>query len=744
MASGGALSKGNTSGAETGPGEATAGATPARKPGVLAVAQPDDWRRLERIEWLLTDGSGGYAMGSAAGIPGRRYHGWLIPACTPPVGRAVYLAGAVETVVLEAGTARESRHELSSLRFPVDVVHPGGAKGGPKCGLAGFAATATGVRWEYRFPSSRGELLVTRELCLLHHELLGNGQSGEHAAAIIRYGVGDVGGGVRLEIRPLVSMRDFHALARGRWPDGDPERLKASDASGVVTITNSAMARLPELHMACDQGSFAGGAGWWRDVEYLADMRRGQEFREDLFIPGVFTVEIPPAPDEESHVELAAWIGARPGLNFEQAASRHRERTERLVARTVQNSHHVKTPELTTLVRAADQFVVRRTQGGDAAGGMSIIAGYPWFSDWGRDTMISLPGLLIATGRLDDARRVLATWAGMRRNGLIPNCFDNGSGTPEYNTVDASLWFVHAACAFARAAADRTFAGGLLGTACLDVVEAYRHGTEYGIRMDPSDGLIAAGDQSTQLTWMDARRNGVIFTPRAGKAIEINALWYSVLLELSGVLADARPRTARELAQLAAKCGESIRSGFYDRVRRCCYDLLPGSTGAPPGQRPWLQLRPNQIFAVSLPHSALEGTQQEAVIDTVRRRLLTPVGLRTLDPLDPAYRGRYEGDLFQRDGAYHNGTVWPWLLGPFAEALMRRNAFSETSKVAAAEVLRPLIGQMLTAGEDRCIAQLSEVYDGDDAPERARHADGCPAQAWSVAETLRVWLMATA
>ncbi|MCA3005850.1 MAG: glycogen debranching protein, partial [Phycisphaerales bacterium] len=376
----------------------------------------------------------------------------------------------------------------------------------------------------------------------------------------------------------------------------------------------------------------------------------------------------------------------------------------------------------------------------------SIIAGYPWFADWGRDTMISLPGLLLCTGRHEEARSLLLLFSAARgggpagseqSGGLVPNVFDDYTGRPHYNTVDASLWFVHACCRYLAASKDQSTFNKELLPACLDVMHAYRTGTAFGIGADPEDGLIASGDHTTQLTWMDAKRDGVVFTPRHGKAIEINALYYNALRSLAVAAGPHRTGLRNEMTALADKIGPTIATRFWNPQRQCLFDCLTPDHAAPGGWRPSTQVRPNQIFAVSLPHSPLNPSQQQAVVKCVRERLWTRHGLRTLEQGDAGYKGRFEGRMFDRDAAYHNGTAWPWLAGPLAEATLRAGGFSSEARAQARELLAPLLRAM----EGGCLGQLAEVYDGDDTTERPQRAAGCPAQAWSIAETLRVSLL---
>ena len=356
--------------------------------------------------------------------------------------------------------------------------------------------------------------------------------------------------------------------------------------------------------------------------------------------------------------------------------------------------------------------------------------------------MISMVGLMIATRRLDEARGCLKTFAAYVDQGMIPNLFDDYGGPPQYNTVDASLWFLHACGEYLAASGDHAALRSELLPACHEIVRAYRTGTRFGIRMDPADGLIQAGDETTQLTWMDAKRDGVVFTPRHGKAVEINALWHHGLLRLAkasetcGFAAPAGQSPA-ELRELAARVATSFRAAFWFEQEQRLHDCLQADGRG--GWKPVPQVRPNQIFAVSLEHSALEPAQRREVVENVRRHHVTPFGLRTLASSDPGYRGRFEGNMMSRDGAYHNGTVWPWLIGPFCEAVLRVGEFSETSRADVRRLLEPLIGSTRPGGGGGCIGQIAEVYDGDEP----RRAQGCVAQAWSIAETLRLAVLAS-
>jgi predicted glycogen debranching enzyme len=618
------------------------------------------------------------------------------------------------------------RYEVAAYRFAGGTVHPGGLSA-----FHSFSLAPGACLWHYVLQDVG--VGVSRSL------LLARGAN----AATIRYAVGQVDGRAWLEVRPMVALRDFHSLMRG------DEGLRArTREDGSVEINGGAAPLVLKGHREDDgpAPTFVADPQWWRNFEYVKDRERGQGSNEDVFSPGVFVFECVP----ETEVRVDAWVPGPEGQEspfregwLKESRSRYKlVRTEACsgdaaivkAGRALMRESEMILP-VEPLVRAADQFVVKRGAAGRAL--TSIIAGYPWFSDWGRDTFISMRGLLLCTGRFAEALEVLQAFAGMQRRGLIPNCFDDGSGTAQYNTVDASLWFVHAACEYLRVSGDRAgFA--TVRQACLNVVDGYRDGTDFGIRMD-ADGLIAAGGPDTQLTWMDAKRDGVVFTPRHGKPVEISALWYSGLLVLAGAIEGELPRRARELRQLAELTGRGFGAAFWNAGESCLFDVL-----TPAGGGRWAsnaQVRPNQIFAVSQPFSPLTKEQRAAVVACVRERLLTPVGLRTLDRADPAYVGRYEGPLMQRDAAYHNGTVWPWLIGPYCEAVLRVGEFSEAAKREARAAVEHLISEFMERRETPGpLRQIAEVYDGEPV-DGVRRAEGCMAQAWSVGELIRVLAM---
>lgn len=704
-------------------------------PGGAGSGTSHDVEKLLRTEWLLTNGLGGFAMGTALGAMSRRYHGLLVTALRPPVQRIMALNAVSETVVLGEGTPAEQRFDLSTLKFRPGVLHPRG-----DMHLVKFEKDVS-ARWTYRC----GSATVVKEVHLFR----------EAPAVAVRYKVTDARQGAKFTVRPLVSLRDFHSLilrdtSRDRFRVEVPPAPAAPPAACVVHAHPHSL----HIHALTSPGMaavFRHEEQWWYDFQYDQERDRGYDYLEDLFHPGSFEVKIEPFRDSATFTVQAS-LGSHTPRDIDDDAEHRRKRLVSLVRATLPAPTapgavgRKPSKALAALAAASDDYVVRRVP--PATGPLSrepdrttIIAGYPWFADWGRDSMISLPGLLLVTGRFPEARDVLLAFANNRAGGLIPNVFDDYTGLAHHNTVDASLWFIHAACLYRQTSGDAlTFKDTLL-PACLDIVKHYRQGTSFGIGMDPADGLVFAGDPSTQLTWMDAKRDGIAFTPRHGKAVEINALWFNALASL--VESGTGVPDAAELAALRDKVGASFRGQFWNPALSCLVDHLtpPAGSGHGSGQAgAWqaqAEVRPNQIFAASLPHSPLSLPQRASVVAYVQQRLLTPLGVRTLDPADSRYKGRYRGTMFARDSAYHNGTAWPWLLGAVAEATLRTGAFTPEARQAARRVLQPVL-DWLNAD---CPGQIAEVFDGDHTPGEPQRPGGCPAQAWSVAEPLRVLAM---
>lgn len=655
-------------------------------------------------EWLLPNGIGGYAMGTPSGVNTRRYHGLLVAALNPPVDRVVALNAVADTVTVNPGGPGERSVTLTPFHFagardrPINAPVPCRFEKSGEC------------VWVFSIATPSGLCTVTRTLHLYDRR----------NAAALTYRI-ETPGAVRLTLRPLTALRDFHELLRG---DEIAAGYQArSVEGGVMCVTRHA-----GVHLVGRGARYRHAPDIWHDAEYIWDARRGQDSTEDLFSPGEFIFDRTEDSPGELVATLYASIDAMPPEPVEwdraERAGRVGGHIAHVLAKSPDAPPRVR-EHLPRLAAAADDFVVQR--GPKQEGQTSIIAGYPWFTDWGRDTMISLPGLLLTTGRFDEALSTLTVFAEHRRRGLIPNRFDDRAGPAFYNTVDAPLWFLHAAAEYRRVTGDHAGYMDKLAPACTDIIDAYRIGTDFSIRMD-TDALIAAGDEDTQLTWMDARRDGVTFTPRHGKAVEINALWHHGLLATADAIEEDFHRRAGEMREIAEQAAASFRTAFVRGDGLGLFDRLEPAAGG--AWKPIPEIRPNQIFAVGLPHSPLDMPQKQAVVAVVRDRLLTPMGLRTLDPADPGYIGRYAGNLFERDRAYHNGTVWPWLIGPYTDALLATGS----PRDEAIAILGPLLDYLACPG----LGQLPEIFDGDDMPGAPRHADGCPAQAWSIAEVIRV------
>ncbi|MGP1272201.1 MAG: amylo-alpha-1,6-glucosidase [Phycisphaerales bacterium] len=672
---------------------------------------------LDRQEWLLTDQLGGFSMGTVGGTPSRRYHGLLIASLEPPVRRVLALHSLNEIVWVHPDEPRCRPVDLTTVKFVDGTELTGGRDRLIRFELAPEGANA--ARWTFDLGDG-GELVRTVTLL-------------ERLSAVrVRYEVRGIRAWV--DVRPLLGMRDFHALNQTE--------------DGTVRVSHAANHRTfwidrGGLHACLEVDEDTHGSAklrphWWRGLQYEHEADRGFDAAECLFCPGSVHLGL------EVPAEFTVAIGVPGELASLHEPNEHR-RVRLASALDSATAGLVGEPRdersLSLLVGAADQFVVRRARtpalARDGSSGVSVVAGYPWFGDWGRDTMIALPGLLLATGRYDEAARVLETFAGAQRHGLIPNRFADDGGEPEYNTADASLWFLHA-CASLYAAAPASqhldeLLRDVLLPACLDVIEGYTVGAPGGIGVDREDGLVFAGDASTQLTWMDAARDGVVFTPRHGKPIELQALWHHGLRCVADLVEPWDRSAAEGLRARADDCRKGVNRLLWSERLGCLADCLRRTT------RGWMQVeevRPNQLFACSLEHGLLDDVRRSAVTRLCLDRLWTPFGVRTLDPADPGYHGRYAGPMRERDAAYHTGTAWPWLLGPMAEAVLRAGRFDAVACATARRVIRPMLEE-LTSTASQSVAQLFEVYDGETGPEPQRPG-GCPAQAWSVSELLRV------
>lgn len=634
-----------------------------------------DLSEATRREWLETNGLGGFASATVAGLNTRRYHGLLVAATRPPVGRTVLLSKLEETLVV-AGR----RYELSANQYP-GVVHPQGHRLMRRFRLDPFPV------FTYRVEGFELEKAVV----MLH---------GENTTCV-RYSLRDASGEVRLELRPLIAFRDYHATTHENGAL-DP---RVNVEEGRLTV--APYAGLPALHFAHESGAVATEGYWYRNFVYAEEQARGLDSTEDLFSPFALKFDL----HERDEVSLVISTERR---DAGRAAELIRDEVARRAE--VLESSPSDDEAVRVLNAAADQYVVvRGTQ-------KTVIAGYHWFGDWGRDTMIALPGLALVNGRFDVARSIIEEFARHVSQGMLPNRFNEAGETPEYNTVDATLWYFEAVRALVAYTRDSEFVRAKLYAVLTDIIEWHERGTRYGIRVD-TDGLLAAGEEGAQLTWMDAKVGDRVITPRRGKPVEIQALWYNalrVLEELARTFGFAD--NERRFAALAARARDSFNAQFWNEEDGCLYDVVDGTARD-------ASLRPNQIIAVSLRHSMLSGERARRVVETVARELLTPYGLRSLAPSDPQYSGRYVGGPAERDAVYHQGTVWAWLIGPFVTAYLKVNGRSPEAVAHARSLLAPLVAHLREA----CLGHVSEIFDGD-APHTPR---GCAAQAWSVAELLR-------
>lgn len=629
-------------------------------------------------EWLEADGRGGFASGTSNGIRTRRYHALLLTAATPPTGRMVLVNGFDAWIETPTG-----RFELTSQHYTPDVIGGDGAQR-----IERFTADPW-PRWTFKLDEGtrvEQEILVAREsqLTQVAWRLVGPRKS------------------VRLFVRPFLSGRDYHSLHKEnvsfRFDAAvEAERVVWSPYPGVPAV------------VALSNGHYQHEPHWYRNFRYAEEAARGLDDTEDLAAPGIFTFDL------ALHDAVLMFA-----TDDSMALSRMRDLS------TIKFAHAVRANEsfrraafATRLDRAADAYIV------NGRNGKTVLAGYPWFTDWGRDTFVALRGLCLATGRLADARDILVAWATSVSEGMLPNRFPDQGEQPEYNSVDASLWFIVAVHELLEAGDAKSGVVSAEDTCLLQdaveaILEGYSKGTRFGIRMD-DEGLLAAGERGVQLTWMDSKVGDWVVTPRAGKPVEIQALWLNALKIASRFSPGWQDHFGRGL--------RAFREKFWSEERGCLFDVVDFDHRQ--GERD-VAFRPNQIFAVGgLPFQLIEGERAERIVAAVEEQLLTPLGLRSLAPGEPEYKPHYVGGVWQRDGAYHQGTVWPWLIGPFVEAWVRVRGNTAAAKhEARTKFLTPILAHLDEAG----LGHVSEIADAN-APHTPR---GCPFQAWSLGELLRL------
>jgi predicted glycogen debranching enzyme len=634
------------------------------------------WDSASRHEWLVTNGLGGFACGTVAGANTRRYHGFLVASLKPPVERTLLVA-KVELSAHYLGVETD----LSANEFE------GGAISG-----RGFVHLES-FTVEDGIPICRYALA---DALLETRIFMAPGQN----TSYLRVELLRATGPLRATFKPLVTYRDYHSQNRG------PKDFHLEAEAAQVKVLAFAGAR--PYRLSISEGRYTAAPEWYWNFWHRTEAERGLDALEDLLTPGLFAADLTPGQPVylSATAEAAAPASGQEVLAALTAASR------RLVAPLPKRAP----AWIRTLAQASDQFIVRR---GEA---FSIIAGYPWFTDWGRDTMISLPGLATSLGRYELSANILRTYARFVDHGMLPNCFPDAGETAQFNTADATLWMFQALDNYLQANRDTDLVRELFPI-LMSVIHSHAEGTRFRIAVDPADGLLRAGEPGTQLTWMDAKHGDLVFTPRIGKPVEINALWLNALQVAARLASRLRNAGEQRFCQALLSRASSSFSRFWNAESGCLYDVLDAPDGTADAR-----IRPNQILAVSLPYCVLDRAQMRAVVDCCAAKLLTSYGLRTLSPHDPGYIGRYGGDPGQRDAAYHTGTAWAWLLGPFARAHYRVYRDARLSQSFLAPIAQHLSGA--------CMGTVSEVFDGD-APH---NAGGCFAQAWSVAEILRSWL----
>ena len=642
----------------------------------------DDCQNLDRalsLEWLETNGRGGFASGTVAGANTRRYHAVLLTARKPPSERFALVNHLEEWIDIDG-----QPYPLSTNLYP-NAVHPEGYK---QC--TGFA-TEPWPTWTY---DCRGVLVQREIFCVRDRDLVVTRWMLVRRTKKV----------VTLRVRPMLSGRDYHMT----------HHVNGSLVT-TVTVADGRVAWHPYRGVspvqAFQNGRYRHDPEWFRTVQFPAERQRGLPFEEDWWSPGEFTYQL-------DHGVGAALILTTESIDSVDGASlTEGEQKRRTGLRTAAPSTDPLAGELWCAVEA---YLSGR------GSRQTVIAGYPWFADWGRDTFISLPGLCLVTGRHEAARQIIELFSAHVSEGMVPNRFFDAGEQPEYNTIDASLWFIDAIDRYLAYSKDQACVREVAWPVVKQIIDGYRQGTRYNIHMDV-DGLIAGGVSGVQLTWMDAKAGDWAVTPRRGKPVEIQALWVRSL--------DVGERLAAQFGEpaYAARCREdrtravaSFRTKFWNEAGGFFYDVIDGPEGND------ASIRPNQIYAISLCDDLASKEQAEKILLVVKNHLLTPVGLRTLSPEDSRYRPRYEGSVVERDGAYHQGTVWPFLLGPFVTAWLKVLGKNTKTRAQARSFLDGLSGHV----QGGCLGQVSEIFDAD-APHNPR---GCPAQAWSVAEPLRAMI----
>jgi len=667
----------------------------------------ENYRRAIHNEWLETNGLGGWSSSTVIGCNTWRYHGLLVAATVPPAERMALVSKLDETII-----AGDKIFELATNNYG-QAIHPKGYQY-----LTGFTK-----KFFPEFIYDAGGTRLKKTIAMIH---------GENTVVII-YDVMNAGRSFTLELLPLLSARGYHNLKRAN----DSINRQASFDNDI--FKTKLYEGTPVIFIKVPGANYCPGPQWFYNFNYSVEQYRGLDFIEDLFAHGKFNFELN-AGDSLGIIISTDDPGKK---DAHELLEQELERRKKLLTKAgfSKQAAPEKNPSFgedlaSALTLAADQFIVKRTihssspTGGDLEGA-TIIAGYYWFTDWGRDTMISLPGLCLSTGRLDDAKKIISAFANNISMGMLPNRFRDNGEAPEYNNVDGTLWYFIAVYKYLQSTGDKNFVLDEILPGLKDIIDWHFKGTRYNIHVD-DDGLLYAGEKEQQLTWMDARIGSWVVTPRRGKPVEIEALWYNALRIFAELLKLNHQENDASLVNLSA---EKVKQSF---IRQFWYE--EGSPGGSSGLGNYLydvideygnpdyQIRPNQLFAISLPFALIEGRQAKAVLQIVEEQLYTHVGLKSLTPGDPHYIPVYGGDLWHRDSSYHQGTVWSWLLGPYIDAIMKVEGSKGKPRAQS------VIDNFKYHFNEACIGSISEIFDAD-APH---HPGGCVAQAWSVAELLRV------
>ncbi|MTI49200.1 MAG: glycogen debranching protein [Firmicutes bacterium] len=638
-----------------------------------------NWNQFEKgieKEYLLTNGIGGFCSSTIIGANIRKYHGLLNAALDPPVNRCLLLSKIDEEVIIN-----DEEFKLSSNDF---VGHR----------EEGFKFLRSYIQDPIpNFTFGIKDITINKEIAMKY---------GENTVAIL-YRVETGSDKVEIRFKPYINFRNHHDTSKKESFHYTQEYR--NDSLNLIEIERE---RCLKIYSNC---TYIKNEKWSLPMFYENERERGLNSIDFHLIPGEFTIKLEPYKKYE--ISFVATIEDDIEQRAKEIIENEISRKKALVDKAEYNGELLK-----DLVIASDQFIVKR----ESTNTKTIIAGYPWFTDWGRDTMISFTGLTLVTKRYSDAKEILLTFIRYLNKGIIPNMFPDGNTEPLYNTVDGTLWFFQAVYKYLQYTNDYNTVEREIYPHLKEIVKHHMNGTINDIYMD-SDGLISAGDESTQLTWMDVKVDDWVVTPRHGKAVEINALWYNSV-KIMEILSEKFNDDWMDFGNLADKIRDSFNKTFWNEEKECLFDVIQEEI-------PIDNIRPNQIFAVSLPFPLLDERKSLQVVNKVYNELYTPYGLRTLDRSNERYIGKYMGDIISRDGAYHQGTVWPWLMGPFIEAYIKANKFSDKSKANARGMLEIFYDHMM----DGCLGSISEILDGDE-PFKPR---GCPAQAWSVAEILRVY-----